>query len=329
MTKVSEIEARNPRQEAQSLLEPGWEARILEPSPPFDEDPQWFADDPTEAGGSLVVTPIPGEGTTWGELARRDERVRRFADEHWLDGRRRLKALPPQFAIGRQALHQLAYFALSPRRFAANGKLALRYTANGFGSPFFQGLAGGEQVRVEGLTLVRQTGNNATGEPLSTVGAACRFVGVEYRETWYEFRDLLDPIDPATPLAIGPQAAATLAAWFGFGTHVLERLRRTGGAEEVSRVQLWPEHFDLAIEIGSAEQRASYGASPGDESHAEPYLYVAAWGAIDRDDPYWNDQNFNGASLPYIALLEADDPYATALAFLGEGHRKLIATVPK
>jgi hypothetical protein len=69
---------------------------------------------------------------------------------------------------------------------------------------------------------------------------------------------------------VDPGAAAAIADWFGFATHVLERFR-TSGAEEMSRVQLWPEHFDPAVEAGSADrgQRASYGASPGDDAHPE------------------------------------------------------------
>lgn len=69
---------------------------------------------------------------------------------------------------------------------------------------------------------------------------------------------------------------------------------------------------------------ARYGASPGDDAHPEPYLYVAAWGEIDRSDPYWNDTAFNGASLAYRRLLAADDQYATALAFLRRGHTRLV-----
>ncbi|MBW3667500.1 MAG: hypothetical protein KY394_07900, partial [Actinobacteria bacterium] len=90
-------------------------------------------------------------------------------------------------------------------------------------------------------------------------------------------------------------------------------------------VQLWPEHFDAATEMGDQEagERASYGASPGDEDHPEPYIYVSAWGEIDRSDPYWNDEAFNGASLSYGELAEADDPVEKGLEFLLAGYRIL------
>jgi hypothetical protein len=73
-------------------------------------------------------------------------------------------------------------------------------------------------------------------------------------------------------------------------------------------------------------RRASYGASPGDGSHDEPYLYVAAWGDVDRSNEYWNDQSFNGASLGVSALSSSMDPVETALEFLLRGFRILQST---
>jgi hypothetical protein len=95
--------------------------------------------------------------------------------------------------------------------------------------------------------------------------------------------------------------------------------------DEVSETQIWPEHFDVAIEMGdeASGQRASYGASPGDAAHPEPYVYVSAWGEIDRRNGYWNDHAFNGASLGFDRLLEEADPVTTALVFLLDGHRIL------
>ena len=320
---------RNARDEATAILPEGHEARVLEPSPPADLDPDWLADDPTDPSGAtgVVVTPIPGEGVTWAELADGDSTIAAYAADHWLDGRSRLTELPDGYDSGRRSLHQIAFFAVAPKRYSANGKLGLRYTHRGFGTPFFRAADGGdEQVRVEGDLLIHQTADTVRTEAITTVRAAARFLGLEYREVWFgDFRDPLEPLGPDTPLAVDPGVASATAAWFGFATHVLERARRTPGAADVSRVQLWPEHFDPAFEMGSAADgsRASYGASAGDREHPEPYLYVAAWGSIDRSDSFWNDTTFNGASLGYRTLLEADDPYATALAFVGEGYRRL------
>ncbi|MFO7549268.1 MAG: hypothetical protein R6X29_10435 [Acidimicrobiia bacterium] len=63
---MSHLTLRHPRQEAGSILPVGHEARVLESSPPASPDPAWYADDPTDPAGAagIVVTPIPGEGTT-------------------------------------------------------------------------------------------------------------------------------------------------------------------------------------------------------------------------------------------------------------------------
>jgi hypothetical protein len=319
---------RHPRREANSILAPGHEARVLEPSPPASCDPAWYADDPTDPTGAagIVVTPIPGEGITWADASTHSPDVAAFARSHWLDGRRRLEPLPAGYDAGRRALHQVAFFVVAPPRYAATGKLGLRYIKGGFGTPFFARSGADEQVRIEADLIVHQEGDSVRAEPLTSLAAAAAFLGLEYRDVWFDnFHDPLAPAGADTPLSVDSAVTDAVGDWFGFGTHVLERARRTEGAEDVSRVQLWPEDFDPAFEMGSYERgaRASYGASPGDDDHPEPYLYVAAWGEIDRADPYWNDSAFNGASLGYAELAAAPDPYARAIAFIEDGHRRL------
>ena len=104
------------------------------------------------------------------------------------------------------------------------------------------------------------------------------------------------------PLDVDPAAAAQLADWYAFGADVLGEL---GGP-----AILWPEHFDIAIDLGEA----TYGLSPGDEQHAEPYAYVSVW-AADVSGDLWRATGFRGAELPYTDLLAAPDPRATALEF--------------
>jgi hypothetical protein len=130
----------------------------------------------------------------------------------------------------------------------------------------------------------------------------------------------------ATPDVLGAaadDAAALLGDWFGFGCSVLEQLRATAPDGAATRCQLWPEHFDLAVELGDegSGSRAGFGASPGDAAHPEPYLYVSPWAPRRPDDPFWNDTAFPGASLPYAALT-GDAPIArdAALAFFTEAQ---------
>lgn len=226
-----------------------------------------------------------------------------------------LRPLPDEFIATRDALHQIAFFALAPARYQATGRMGLGPAPGGFGSPRFDGKVG----RVQGDTVVLETDDAIASQTISTVGDAARFFGIDYRVEWFDdFHDPLDPIDPDVELSVDDTAARALGHWFEFGFEVLGRLRSYD--DESSEVQLWPEHFDPATELGPEAKRASYGASPGDAAHPNPYLYVAPWGEVDRDE-FWNASGFNGASLDYSALLEAGDPVARGLDFLVKGHR--------
>ena len=126
------------------------------------------------------------------------------------------------------------------------------------------------------------------------------------------------------PLSVDPESASFLADWYGFAYSVLEELRAGAGPPlDPSRVQLWPEHFDVSVELGSEAQgrRAGYGASPGDDEHPEPYLYVTPWTPPPGGE-LWNATVFTGAELPLAALLDADAQRSAALEFL---HARLDA----
>ena len=59
----------------------------------------------------------------------------------------------------------------------------------------------------------------------------------------------------------------------------------------------------------AAGRRANYGASPGDDGHTEPYLYVGPWSA-EVEGELWNATGFTGAELRYSDLLDADQTRA-------------------
>jgi hypothetical protein len=192
-----------------------------------------------------------------------------------------LEPLPPGFAETRASLHRLAEERLKPERERVTGRFGLRALPGGFGTaPFGEGL----QVHVDGTDLVFRDGPSVRREPLD----------------------------------VDPGAAGALATWFAFGAGVLEELRaETPRSGEPTPPQLWPEHFDVAIELGSEEAglRAGYGASPGDEKHPEPYLYVTLWSARPEPSELWNASDFAGAELSYPELLAADDRRLAALDF--------------
>lgn len=234
-----------------------------------------------------------------------------------------LSPLPANFAVTRDALHQIAFYALAPARYGSVGRMGLTATPGGFGTPAFDGRV----ARVEGEFLVYEEDGNISTQQITTIRSAARFFGVEYDTEWFpDFHDPPKPADPDADLSIDREPVLGLGLWFEFGFEVLNRLREHGDeGDDVSEVQLWPEHFDPATELGDNElgQRASYGASPGDAANPEPYLYVAPWTDVDRSNGYWNNESFNGASMGYEELMTAGDQVESGLQFLLEGYRIL------
>ncbi|HEY5143479.1 MAG TPA: hypothetical protein VII98_08265, partial [Solirubrobacteraceae bacterium] len=150
--------------------------------------------------------------------------------------------------------------------------------------------------------------------PLTTLPEAATLAGLP--------ADGLDDV----PLGVDRAAADALAAFYAFADDVLRTLRAEApeGADP-SAIRLWPEHFDIAFDQGSEAdgRRAGYGASPGDEQHPEPYLYVGPWTAPPAG-PEWNATGFTGAELGYADLRAVTDPRATALAFFRERRDALL-----
>lgn len=229
------------------------------------------------------------------------------AREHWsLDGG--LEAVPGSYGPTRLALHRVAEEVVSAARLSATGnEIALRWYPGGFGTPAFDDDRGQRIVRVERTELVDACDGSERRRPLASLRGTGALVG-----------DLVDVHQLADDeLRIDPAAAAFLGRWFCFATLVVAELQvGADGALDPGLVQLWPEHFDVATELGSeaAGGRAAYGASPGDADHAEPYLYVAPWSARPEGE-LWNATAFPGAELGYAALLAATDPVAAARDF--------------
>lgn len=195
-----------------------------------------------------------------------------------------LAALPPEFAATRSALHRLAEDVLKPARERVTGRFGLRALPGGFGTAPYGDVM---QLHVDGIELVTRDGTTIARAPIEGVDAP---------------------------------AAAALASWFAFGAGVLEELRAETAPEHgATPPQLWPEHFDVAIELGAEARgaRAGYGASPGDELHAEPYLYVVPWraAAVADGGELWNATAFTGAELSYAELIASGDRRQAALDF--------------
>jgi hypothetical protein len=286
----------NPRAEAEDKLGGDYEARVLEPSPPAVTDPP-YADDPVYPGevpeGRELVSPVQNRGDhTWDEIAAENPDIAPWCADRWLGAWKRLEPLPPSFAETRVALHRIAEGVVALERLPPN-EIALRYTRGGFGTPFFEEGGVDCQVRVEGAELIRQRDTEETREPL--------------------------------PSAVDETAARVLGDFYGFACSVLEQLRADESEADSTLVLLWPEHFDIAMELGdeAAGKRANFGASPGDENHDEPYLYVGPSNPDLASGEPWNATGFRGAELHYSELLAAEDQRRTALDFMRERYRAL------
>jgi hypothetical protein len=312
--------AHDPMREAAEVAGSEYWVKILEPSPPAVAEPPFFADDPAGPGpsdaGRLILAPHPGGDRSWDDLAAARPELVDFVSNRWLGARRALPEVPDRYQESLFDFHRVAYAVVAEARRQANTKFGLRFTQGGFGTPFF---GDDVQVRVEGDQLLVQERDRVRFTQLTTLREAAAFVGAEPGSAAAEHDSPgLDDLDRR--LATRAEVGDFLGDWFGFATALLEELRATTGAT-ADRVQLWPGHFDAAIAIGddSAGALATYGFSPGDHDHPEPYVYVAASGDVDRSLDYWNEPGFAGASLPYAELLAAPDDYERAGRFLRTG----------
>lgn len=228
-----------------------------------------------------------------------------------------LHPLPSTFAVTRFALHRVAEEIVAPARKPDN-EIALEATLGGFGTPWFEHDSARQRVRVEGGELVHELDGDSRRAPLSSLRAGAELVSPL----------LADPQRSEAPLNVDPAAADALGRWYALGDLVLGRLiAEADEGDEPSPVRLWPEHFDLAIELGSEQAgvRANYGFSPGDDDHAEPYAYIGPW-SVEVGGELWQGRGFRGAELGYAELLVAEDPVGAALEFCRKRKEALMTT---
>ena len=255
--------------------------------------------------------------------------------------------LAPDWIASVMDFHRVAYSVVGQARYDAIERIGLMATSGGFGTPMFASAAGGTTDGAERCVCVigdkicvSGTGTDgaadclANPEPITTLRAAATFVGVAEPGTVAAEHDSPELGDIDRKLNVSAAVGETLGWWFALGDEVLAELFATPGALEPEEVTLWPGHFDIATAMGAPGSgeligRASYGLSPGDHSHPEPYVYVGSWGEVDRSDSYWNDPNFAGASLPYQALAGVADPTAMVMEFLRTGYDKLTELASK
>jgi hypothetical protein len=221
---------------------------------------------------------------------------------------------PDTLPATREALHRLAVYAVAPWRRARTGRIGLRATPGGFGTPPVGDH--GDRVRVHAGGLVVESGGAAVIHPFTTLADAARRLGVTPDGEGMG-HDLPPPGDPDAPLAVDPRAVDWLGDWFAFGEVVLRvMVADAAPGDAPSEIQLWPEHFDLATELGAEPLRMGFGVSPGDAGHDLPYVYAQPWTAPDPSDPFWDAPHRRYRSLSVADLVAEADPVAAALEFI-------------
>ncbi len=238
-----------------------------------------------------------------------------------------LTALPPTFADDVATVQRVATHVLARARFAASGRFGLRPSADGIATPQF---GDDEQtLRIAGTTLLleRRTTDGARTTHLhldgATLAEAAAFAGVDLHAPFDVGHDTPPAGDVDAPVWLDPASATALWAWYRLGGQVLDTAL-SDAPRDASVVQLWPEHFDLAVDLAVGATRANVGVSPGDAAHPSPYVYVGPWSAErPGDGDYWNAPF--GAVASYETLAAAPDPTAAASAFVAHGLRLLEA----
>ncbi len=246
----------------------------------------------------------------------------------------KLPELPDSFTDTRDTLQRIAVHVVARAREQATGRFGLRVTSGGFGTPTF-----GDDVRrvrlSRGLLVVETAGperavTRARAIDGSSLAELAAFAEVDLAADLDVGHDTPPVGDADEPLAIDVRAARALSGWYTVVGEALDAFVAARPDAASSAIQLWPEHFDVAIDAAfdlsaADERRVNLGGSPGDGFHATPYLYVGPW-TEDRpgDDGFWNAPF--GAVLGYDELRAADDPVDAAAAFLIGGFDRLART---
>lgn len=165
----------------------------------------------------------------------------------------------------------------------------------------------------------------------ASISDLCQFLGFEPDPGFWVGGDTPDLGDPDEPLHLHPGVASTIGNWFLIGAEAIDRVIVHRAPDEAALARVWPEHFDLGVDIAiDGELRCNLGASGGDSFHEEPYMYVGPWNdARPGASGFWNAPF--GAVVTYGDLAAESAAASTAdhvnriTAFFDEGIRRLTA----
>ena len=242
--------------------------------------------------------------------------------------------LAPDYASTADTLRTLATHLLARARWEATDRIGLRPTPGGIGTPTFGDQA--ERVRFSGGSLVHEVAGPVgaqtrvaalNGATIAELGELAR-VDLSAEFTVGNDTPPLPPV--STIISVNPQACAQVGAWYSLVDEALVALLGGLPNAEPSALQIWPEHFDMAVDLAAAPGiRLNVGGSPGDSFSSEPYLYVGPWNSSRPADPatgnteFWNAPF--GASFGFDQLRKHSDPIAAAVEFFRKGIDLLAA----
>jgi hypothetical protein len=226
----------------------------------------------------------------------------------------------------REALHRVGVHIVARARFEACGRFSLRVTPGGFGTPELGDSS--RRVRVAGAMLCVETDRPGAPSLRSTpiAGrslrqlAAFADVGLDLPLDVGHGTPPLGDVEESIELSAGH--VAELMRWYSAAAVALDTVvGLVGDDARPTLPRLWPEHFDVAIEVtAGAERRVNLGASPGDSFCPEPYAYVGPWTPDRPGEPdFWNAPF--GAFRPASELI--GDPAAELTDFWFQGFSRL------
>jgi len=196
----------------------------------------------------------------------------------------------------RRSLHAVAELLLAGHQHRVAGTIRLAVEPGGFRTLPLPGQPSLLAVRGTKLVVTRN-GQASTvalvgtpiGTPVGTLAEIAAEAGVTAGppEGVYAKGSRANPADR---VSIDPASATTIERALELGDMAMSRFGSRHAPERPSVPVLWPEHFDVGIEL----DEVNYGVSPGDDEIPEPYAYVGPW--TPRRGAFW-DRPFGAARL--------------------------------
>ena len=220
---------------------------------------------------------------------------------------------PAHLAATRAGGHRVAEHVLAAALYAATGEITLVPAPGGFATPPWG--ADGRFLEVDGTELVVGGAGGTRRTALTTIRAVADFAGITPGAPAGVYTPAT-PLSLDEPLGIEQDAARLLAQWYGIGALAMRRFAAEVPGDEPSPAWLWPEHFDLGITAGAV----NYGASPGDDQFADPYLYVSP-----HDGPPPGEPAFWNAPFGAVRTFHQIGTEEEAAAFFRDGRERVLA----